>query len=43
MYMVSTIVAESDLHFSDSFDQQQVHTLRHLHDIGQACSMGGEV
>ncbi len=35
--LVSTAATESDLHFSDSFDQQQVHILPHLHDTGQAC------
>ncbi len=42
MQIVSIIAAESDLHFSDSFDQQQVHILLHLHDVGQACIMGGQ-
>ncbi|KAA6419530.1 MAG: hypothetical protein FRX49_10455 [Trebouxia sp. A1-2] len=32
--MVSIVAAESDLRFNDSFDQQQVHILLHLHDVG---------
>ena len=41
--MVSIVAAESDLRFNDSFDQQQVHILLHLHDVGQACIHGSSI